>query len=117
MKTAGLTKKPVIAILVKRTVLFFFFLSLLTVFLYAIGTAQEFMDRTQLLLLRILVILGLCLAMDSFYGVILNIWFFIHNRKIRFFGSSGIYFITGALGAVMAIAAAFIIVASGGNGT
>jgi len=117
MKIAGPKKKPVIAILVKRTVLFFFFFSALTVFLYVIGTAQEFMDRTQLLLLRIAVILGLCLAMDSFYGVILNIWFLIHGRKFRFFGSSGIYLITGALGAVMAIAAAFIIVASGGNGT
>jgi hypothetical protein len=117
MKTVGPKKKPVIAILVKRTVLFFFFLSVLTVFLYVIGTAQEFMDRTQLLLLRISVVLGLCLAMDSFYGVILNLWFLIHNRKIRFIGSSGIYFLTGILGALMAVAAAFIIVTSGGNGT
>jgi hypothetical protein len=117
MKTAGLKKKPVIAVLVKRTVLFFFFLSVLTVFLYAIGTAQEFMDRTQLLLLHLSVVLGLCLAMDSFFGVILNIWFFIKERKFRFFGGSGIYFITGTLGAAMAIGAAFIIVASGGNGT
>jgi hypothetical protein len=117
MKTVGPKKKPVIAILVKRTVLFFFFLSALTVFLYAIGTAQEFMDRTQLLLLHMAVILGLCLAMDSLFGVILNLWFFVHNRKPQFFRSAGIYLITGAFGAVMAMAAAFIIVASGGNGT
>jgi hypothetical protein len=116
MKAGEPKKKPVIAILVKRTALFFFSLSGLTVFLYAIGTAQEFMDSTQLLLLRASVILGLCLAMDSLYGVILNLWLFIQKRQLRFFGSSGLYLITGALGAAMSIAAAFIIVAAGGNG-
>jgi hypothetical protein len=116
MKAGEPKKKPFIVILVKRTSLFFFSLSALTVFLYAIGTAQEFMDSTQLLLLRILVILGLCLAMDSLYGAALNIWFFIQKRQFQFAGSSGLYLLSGVLGAAMAIAAAFIIVAAGGNG-
>jgi hypothetical protein len=117
MKAGELKNKPFIAILVKRTAFFFFSLSALTVFLYAIGTAQEFMDSTQLLLLRMSVVLGLCLAMDSIYGLVLNLWFFIKKRKIKLFGNSVFYIITGTLGAALAAAAAFIVVAAGGNGT
>jgi hypothetical protein len=116
MKAGELKNKPFIAILVKRTALFFFSLSALTVFLYAIGTAQEFMDSTQLFLLRASVVLGLCLAMNGIYGLALNLWLFIQKRQLGFFGSSAFYIITGILGAALAAAAAFIIVAAGGNG-
>jgi hypothetical protein len=117
MKSAGTKKRPVIVLWVKRTAIFFFSLSVLTVFLYAIGTAQEFMDRTQLLSLRLSVALGLCLAIDSLCGVVLNLWFFFQRREIRFLGNFGLYFVTGIFGSAMSTAAAFIIVASGGNGT
>jgi hypothetical protein len=117
MKPARPKKRPVIVLWIKRTAIFFFSLSVLTAFLYVIGTAQEFMDRTQLLLLRLSIILGLCLAMDSLCGVVLNFWFLFQRRKIRFLGSLGFYFVTGAFGAAMSTAAAFIIVTSGGNGS
>ncbi|WP_010255534.1 hypothetical protein [Treponema primitia] len=110
-------KKPFIAILVKRAVLFFFLLSLLVVYLYGIGTAQEFMDRTQLLLLRLSVILGLSLAVSSIYGIILNVWIIVHDRKYRLLGGAGLYIALGIFGAVIATLAAFIIVAAGGNRT
>jgi hypothetical protein len=108
-------KKPVIAILVKRAILFFFFLCALTVFLYGIGTAQEFMDRTQAMLLRLSVVLGLSLAVGSLYGIALNFWFALHDRKYRFFTGAGMYIILGLFGAAIATLAAFIIVAAGGN--
>jgi hypothetical protein len=110
-------KKPFIAILVKRAVLFFFFLCVLTVYLYGIGTAQEFMDRTQLLLLRLSVTLGLSLAVGSIYGIILNVWFSVHHKKYRFLGGAGLYIVLGIFGAAIATLAAFIMVAAGGNGT
>jgi hypothetical protein len=108
-------KKPIIVILVKRAVLFFFFLCALTVFLYGIGTAQEFMDRTQLMLLRLSVIFGLSLGVGSIYGIALNFWLGFHGRKFRFFGEAGLYTVLGIFGAVIATLAAFIIVAAGGN--
>jgi hypothetical protein len=108
-------KKPVIAVLVKRAMLFFFFLCALTVFLYVIGTAQEFMDRTQLLLLRLSVVFGLSLAVGSIYGIALNCWFVFHDRKYRFFAGAGIYVVLGVFGGAIATLAAFIIVAAGGN--
>lgn len=110
-----LEKKPIIAILVKRAILFFFFLCALTVFLYGIGTTQEFMDRTQLMLLRLSVIFGLSLAVGSIYGIALNFWIAIHDRKYRFFAGAGMYIVLGVFGAVIATLAAFIIVAAGGN--
>jgi hypothetical protein len=110
-------KKPVIAILVKRAILFFFFLCALTVFLYGIGTSQEFMDRTQLMLLRLSVVFGLSLAVGSIYGIALNVWLVFHDHKYRFFGGAGLYIVLGLFGAVIATLASFIIVASGGNRT
>jgi hypothetical protein len=110
-------KKPVIVILVKRAILFFFFLCVLTAFLYGIGTAQGFTDRTQLMLLRLSVISGLSLAVGSLYGIALNFWLALHDRKYRFFTGAGMYIILGIFGTLMATLAAFIIVAAGGNRT
>jgi hypothetical protein len=107
--------KPVIAILVKRAILFFFFLCALTVFLYGIGTAQEFMDRTQLMLLRLSVVFGLSLAVCSVYGIALNCYLVFYKRAYRFFTGAGIYIVLGLFGAAIATLAAFIIVAAGGN--
>ncbi|AEF83551.1 hypothetical protein TREPR_2419 [Treponema primitia ZAS-2] len=109
------SKKTIIAILVKRTTLFFFLLCILAVYLYVIGTAQEFMDGTQLLLLRASVILGLSLGMASIYGIALNIWLIFHHKKYRFLGSTGLYIALALFGLAAATAAAFIIVLSGGN--
>jgi nitrate/nitrite transporter NarK len=109
-------KKPIIAILVKRTVFFFFILCFLTVFLYGIGTAQEFMDISQIFLLRMAVFLGFFQAVGSLYGLILDLWFVLHDRKYRFLTGAVLYGILGVLGILVAAAGTFIDVAAGGNG-
>ncbi|GHV77387.1 hypothetical protein AGMMS49942_22080 [Spirochaetia bacterium] len=108
-------KKPVLVILVWRAALFFFFLSVVAVYLYGIGTAQEFMDRTQLLLLRVSLILGLSLGLSSLYGLGMGVWLIIRRRKHRFPGSIGLYIVLGLFGAAIAVLAAFIMAAAGGN--
>ncbi|GHV34103.1 hypothetical protein AGMMS4952_26420 [Spirochaetia bacterium] len=108
-------KKPIIIILVRRVVLFFFFLCVLAVYLYGIGTAQLFMDRTQLLLLRLSLIMGLSLAIGSLYGLGMSVWLIIRRGKHRFLGSVGLYIVMGLFGAAIAVLAAFIISAAGGN--
>jgi nitrate/nitrite transporter NarK len=110
-------KKPIIAILVKRTVFFFFILCVLTVFLYGIGTAQEFMDITQMFLLRVSVVLGLFQAVGSIYGLLLDLWFIFHDRKYRFLKDALMYSVLGILGVFVAAAGTFIVVVSGGSGT
>jgi nitrate/nitrite transporter NarK len=109
-------KKPIIAILVKRTVFFFFSLCFLTVFLYGIGTAQEFMDITQMFLVRVSIVLGLFQAVGAIYGLILDLWFVLHDRKYRFLKGAVVYSILGALGIFVAAMGAFIVVVSGGTG-
>jgi hypothetical protein len=108
-------KKPIIVILVRRAVLFFFFLCVMVAYLYGIGTAQEFMDRTQLLLLRLSLVLGLSLGIGSLYGFVLSVWLIVRKRKYRFLGDIGLYMVLGILGAAIATLAAFIMVSAGGN--
>jgi hypothetical protein len=87
----------------------------LAVYLYGIGTAQRFMDRTQLLLLRLSVVLGISLAAGSLYGIILDIWLTVYKKKYRFLGGVGLYIVLGIFGAAIATLSVFIMVAAGGN--
>ncbi|MDR2759762.1 MAG: hypothetical protein LBB78_10335 [Spirochaetaceae bacterium] len=109
-------KKPILAILVKRTVFFFFTMCIFTVFLYGIGTIQGFMDTTQQIMLRLAIIMGFSLAVGSIYGILLDLWFIFLQGKYRFFWGIGGYIGMGVFGAVIAALATFIVAISGGNG-
>ncbi|MDR0722403.1 MAG: hypothetical protein LBF75_06360 [Treponema sp.] len=107
-------KKPIILILVKRTVLFFFGICLLSLFLYAIGTIQGFMERTQFMLLRITVMVGLFIGVGSMYGISLDLWLIFH-KKFRYLSGMGGYFCLGIFGIIIAGLASFILVLAEGN--
>jgi hypothetical protein len=109
-------RKPILAILVKRTVFFFFTMCVFTIFLYGIGTIQKFMDTTQHLMLRLIIILGFSLAAGSIYGILLDLWLVFYERNRRFLGGMGGYIGMGLFGVVIAAAATFIVVVSRGNG-
>jgi hypothetical protein len=109
-------KKPILALLVKRTVFFFFIMCVLTVFLYGIGTVREFMDATQEILLRLAAVFGFLLAVGSVYGIGMDLWFILYKGKYRFFLGIGAYALLGIFGILVAAAATFIVVISGGNG-
>jgi hypothetical protein len=128
MRISRPEKKTVIEILVKRTVTFFFGMCLLTILLYGIGTAQGFMDITQLLLLRLTVVLGLFLGVGSVYGIILALWLAwkgvrkgaqkgaLGGLRFRHIGGIGGYLLLGLFGMLVALMGAFILVTAGGNG-
>jgi hypothetical protein len=109
-------KKPILALLVKRTVFFFFIMCVLTVFLYGIGTVREFMDTTQEVLLRLAAVFGFLLAVGAVYGIGVDLWFILYKGKYRFFLGVGGYAALGIFGILVAAAATFIVVISGGNG-
>jgi hypothetical protein len=116
-----MNNKPIITLLVKRTVSFFFAICILSFFLYGIGTVQGFMDTTQSNLLRLSVIFGLFIGIGALYGVILDCVLLIHwansARDTRAYaGGIGVYIIVGLLGFAMAAVAAFILVVVEGNG-
>jgi hypothetical protein len=109
-------KKSILVLLVKRTVFFFFTMCVFTVFLYGIGTIQEFMDTTQQIMLRLSIILGFSLAVGSIYGILLDLWVFFYERNRRFLWGIGGYIGMGLFGAAIAAVATFIVVVSRGNG-
>jgi hypothetical protein len=101
--------------LVKGGGLFFFFMSLFSVFLYGVGVRQEFMDSTQVMLLRICGLSALILGVLSLYGMALDIWFLIRTRALRFLAGIAAYCFAAFFGILLAGAAAFILVLAGGN--
>jgi hypothetical protein len=115
MKIPKLPDSKLFPSLVKRTVLFFFAMCLITIFLYITGTVQGFMDDTQLFLLRLGLGLGILLALSSFYGFVLDLVLFFRKKKIGFIFGAGLYAFLGILGALTAASAGFIISAAEGN--
>ncbi|MDR1956792.1 MAG: hypothetical protein LBQ30_08070 [Treponema sp.] len=111
-------QKPFIAILVKRAVLFFGGICLLSLFLYGIGTNQGFMERTQYMLLRITVMVGLFVGVGSLYGIIVDIWLLFYKKeqkKDRYISGMGGYLCLGGFGVAIAGLASFILVLTQGN--
>jgi succinate dehydrogenase hydrophobic anchor subunit len=101
--------------LVKRGGLFFFFMSLFSVFLYYVGVRQRFMDPAQIMLLRISALSGLVLGVLSVYGIILDVCLLARGRGLRFLPGIALYFIAAVFGILTAVAAIFILVLAGGN--
>ena len=108
-------KEKLPPILVSRTVIFFFLMCLLILILYVAGTVQEFIDSTQLTLLRLYVVVGVFLAIASVYGMILDLGRFLRMKKARYLFRAGGYLLLVIFGVATVLAAMFIITVSGGN--
>jgi hypothetical protein len=108
-------KEKLLPILVSRTVIFFSFMCLLTLFLYAAGTTQEFVDSTQLSLLRLYTVLGIFLTVGSVCGMALDLKRLIKIKKIRYLMRAGGYLLLAVLGAATVLVVMFIITLSRGN--
>jgi hypothetical protein len=104
-----------LAVTAARVTVFFLLMGMLTVFLYAVGTVQGFMDSTQLLLLRLVVFWGALLGVSSFYGLVLKIVAFAGGRELRSLGGVLVYLVLGIIGLAALTAALFIITAAAGN--
>ena len=107
-------KKPLRFILAERAVFFFFYLCVFSFFLYGIGTAQAFMDSTQLFLLRLSLATGLFLAAAACTGFVLALWAGIVSKGRRFSGAA-VYLLFCFFGLAAAGMASFITAAAGGN--
>ena len=108
-------KEKLLPILVNRTVLFFFFLCLLTLFLYVVGTVQGFIDSTQLSLLKLYAVLGIFLTAASVYGMAVDLGRFVKAKKIRYLLRAGGYLFLVVFGAATVLAVMVIVTLSGGN--
>lgn len=102
---------------VNRTVSFFFFMSLLTLFLYAAGTAQEFIDSTQLFLLRLYRAFAIFLILTSIFGGLLAYDRFAKSGRKRYLLRAGGYVLLVIFTAATIFAVMAIIALSSGNMT
>jgi hypothetical protein len=110
------SKEKLLPVLINRTALFFFAMSVLTLFLYAAGTVQGFTDATQFALLAFYSVLGIFLAITSVSGIILDLVRFFNAKKGRYFFRAGGYLFLVVFGVVTVMAAMAIIALSAGEG-
>ena len=108
-------KEKLLPILANRTVFFLFGMCLLTLYLYAAGTIQGFLDTTQFALLRLYVVLGIFLTVTAGCGMFLSFGRLFSQKKIRYFFRAGGYLFLVLFGAVTVLLALFIIAMSEGN--
>jgi len=108
-------KEKILPILANRTVFFFFGMCLLTIFLYAAGTVQGFVDSTQFALLRLYVVLGIFLTVTSGCGMFLNFGRLFSQKKLRYLFRAIGYIALVVFGTLTVLVAMFIIAMSEGN--
>jgi len=116
MGSTRFSKERLLPILINRTVLFFFVMSVLTLFLYAAGTVQEFTDATQFALLALYSVLGIFLIVTSISGIVLDLTRFIASKKSRYVFRAGGYLFLVVFGVVTVMAVMAIFALSGGEG-
>lgn len=112
--------KAVILLLVKRTALFFFFMSLLSIFLFLVGNAQDFQEVTQLSLLSLCTLFGALTAVDAIYGAFISFTATIvavaqRGRAAPRLTGFFFYLLLGVYGLLVSIIASVIIIATKGN--
>ena len=108
----GYQKEKIFPILVSRTMIFLFFMAILTLLLYTAGTVQEFIDSTQVSLLRFYSVLGIFLAIISLCGAILDLGRFLKIRKPRYLLRAGGYILLVIFSVTTVLAAVLIITLS-----
>ncbi|GHV13662.1 hypothetical protein FACS189491_08910 [Spirochaetia bacterium] len=116
-------KKPFILTLLKGAAFFSFGTCLLSVFLYAAGTRQEFMDSAQLRLIHGAMTSGILSAFMSLYGIITDIVYLVRRHCDRqyvprcsvYIWSIAGYLFLGLAGSFIAVLGALITAAAGGN--
>ncbi|MCL2835028.1 MAG: hypothetical protein FWD78_17810 [Treponema sp.] len=108
-------KEKLLPILASRTMIFFFSMCVLTLFLYAAGTVQGFIDSTQLSLLKLYVILGIFLIVSAVYGMFVALGRFFKLKKRRYMLRAAIYLLFAIFGVITVLAVVFITTVAKGN--
>lgn len=108
-------RKPLLSLMIKRVVFFLATMGSLTVFLYGIGTAQDFLESTQLGLLRLSAAIGILLFLGSLFGLVLDVFYAAHARAPRSLWGAFAYLFALLFGAAIALFSNGILVLVAGN--
>ena len=115
MKRILTTAKPLLGKLVKWAVWIFLILLFAVIIMYIAGSYQRVSDDYQLALVRASLILSLMVIISSIYGLILDLFYAVKKKRIMYLIGILGYILIIAFGTIIALAAAFIIGAVGGN--
>ena len=107
--------KPLLSILVKWTVWANLSFDLITVVIYVVGSYRKASDGVQITLVRICLMASVLLIISSLYGLILDLYYMIRRHRPAYLRGIAGYLLTLTLGTLLALGAAFIISAVGGN--
>jgi len=107
--------EKLLSILISRAALFFLLLSLITLFLYGVGTAQGFTDSTQFAFIQLYVALGIFLGVISLCGLFVEVGRFITSKEVRYLFRAGGYIVLIAFAIVTSFGALFILAIAEGN--
>jgi hypothetical protein len=107
--------KPLPILLVKRVVLLLSIMGAVTIFLYGIGTAQDFLESTQLGLLRLSASLGILLFCAAACGFMLDVAYALVRRAPRNLWGAFAYLFAFALGVSIALFSNGVLVLVAGN--
>ena len=109
------TNGKILAIVINRISILFFIMSVITGFIYLLGSNQGFMDQTQFFLLRAVTVLGILLLISSVFGLVINLFIFVIVKKRRYLFGSFLYIFFIVSGGAVASGAYFIIFFASGN--
>ena len=118
MNKSGITRYKrgkLLLLLVNRTVILLSIMCILALFLYAIGTAQDFTDTAQIELLRFITILAIFLVTTSLSGLVINLVRFFVQRKSKYLFRSAFYLLPLFLGSASLTLVMFIFTLSSGS--
>ena len=115
MDSSRFSREKLLPILVNRATIFFLLMCLLALFLYLAGTFQEFIDSTQITLLKVYSVFGIFLTASSVSGVVISLGRMIMTKKVDYLLRAGGYLVSAIFGAATVLAAIAIIAISSGN--
>ena len=110
------SKGKLFLIIVNRSVIFFFIMCVFTLFLYAAGTVQGFIDSTQFSLLSFYMAMGVLLALASMLSAFLEFGHFMRIKKKRYLFRAAGYMLLVIAAVASVLSVMFIDIISRGNG-
>ncbi len=113
MKITRPVHKPFPVLLAKRVCLFLLFICALSLWLYALGNAQGFMEKTNLMLLGIAASAGVAAVFASIAGIILSLPL-LFSGKFRYMIGIVFYVLAAVLGCAAAVFSYFLLILAGG---
>lgn len=112
--TSPIIRKQVTIRFLHRTVLFLFTVLIALFVLFVLGNIQNFLDSSQIIILRFLTASGILLFLFAVFAFLFEINYSIRLRKPYYLGRCLISVIACIFGLVTAIAAAVILLLSTG---